>query len=168
MSSKRYTVFHISVFRVFSPFFWREYGVFGEYLFNLLVGRWINFYAIKICKMTSRITKIFRKIDCQQLFSMCSTQPLSGHKMATSGKVGIYSSFCLSKSGDFTEMGQDIGLNPSANERELKNKHPGGWSRAFGTKYYHIKFRRLPRGRRPVQAPARIWSFFEDLCDIYW
>ena len=76
--------------------------------------------------MTSRITKIFRKIDCQQLFAMCSTQPLSGHKMATSGKVGIYSSFCLSKSGDFSEMGQDIGLNPSANERELKNKHPGG------------------------------------------
>ena len=76
--------------------------------------------------MTSKMTKIFRKIDCQQLFSGCSTQPLSAHKMATSGKVGIYSSFCLSKSGDFSEMGQDIGLNPSANERELKNKHPGG------------------------------------------
>ena len=76
--------------------------------------------------MTFRITKIFRKIDCQQFFSMCSTQPLSGHKMRKSGKVGIYSSFCLSKSGDFSEMGQDIGLNPSANERELKNKHPGG------------------------------------------
>ena len=167
MSSKSYTVFHISVFRVFSPFFWRAYVVFGEYLFNLLVGRWLNFYAIKGCKMTCRITKIFRKIDCQQFVSMRLTLPLSGHKMTKSWKVVIYSSFCLSKSGDFSAIRQDIGLKTSANERGLKNKHPGGLSRAYGTNYYHIKFRRLPKGRRPVQAPARIWSFFEELCAVY-
>ena len=61
------------------------------------------------------------------MFNICNTE------IAKSEKVGIYSSFCLSKRGDFSAMGQDIGLKPSVNERGLKNKHPGGCGNAFGT-----------------------------------